>query len=46
MKDLILLVMLGVLVAYFTFTDYNDTPIHKELYNRGISQKIEQFENR
>jgi len=44
--DLVLLVLLGALVTYLVFTPYENTVIHRELYNRGISQRIEQFENR
>lgn len=44
MKDLLLL-SLGILVVYFT-SPYENTLIHKYLYNKGISQAIQQFENK
>ena len=43
MKDL-LLVSLRTLVVYFT--PYENIFIHKYLYNKGISQAIQQFENK
>ena len=41
----ILMLILCIFLADCVFNDYEDTKIHKVLEERGISQKIEQFEN-
>ena len=42
----LIMIFVCVLFWYLVTTPYNDTFIHKYLYNKGISQAIQKFENK